>query len=317
MGNLYMKSVIVLCLDAFRYDLINEEITPNLQYLKEKSVYYSNCQSGNSTTILSMPVLLCGEKNYLPVLSIPARVKRFGAKSYMLSANSLVDRDFNQRWTEYLSFTKGKVGIDKDFNKRKNLRRTLPPLSLPNFFKRLMKRVYRQFSDPDSYLVYDRCEVLLKAAETITENDESKFIWLQLMETHQPYFPLKALEYEDSKELIYLNDLQIDAARGWIRLDNEVSKKLWELYKMEASYLDQQIGEFINRTDLERNTIIITADHGEEFGEHGQWGHRADKFVPELVHVPLIILNGERKNIDESVDHYKFPDIVLKEMKDN
>lgn len=310
-----MKSVIVLCLDAFRYDLIDEELTPNLYRATRESVNYSNCQSGNSTTILSMPVMLCGEKKYLPGLSLPARVKRFGVKSYMLSANSLVDREFNKRWTDYFSFTKGKKGIDEDFNKRKNLRRVIPPLGLPNSVKRIMKRVYRQFSDPESYLVYDRCETILNAAEVILEGDTPKFVWMQLMETHQPYYPLKVLETEDPKELIYLNDLQIDAARNWIKLNDETSQKLWELYRLEANYLDQKIGEFIERIDLERNTVIITADHGEEFGEHGEWGHRADKFVPELVHVPLIICNGEKNNIEQEIDHYRFPEIVIRELK--
>ena len=310
-----MKSVVVLCLDAFRYDLISQELTPNLYRVTQESVNYNNCQSGNSTTILSMPVLLCGEKKYLPGLSIPARIKRFGAKSYMLSANSLVDREFNQRWTDYFSFTRGKVGIDKDFDKRKNLRRVIPPLSLPPFIKRLLKRIYRQFSDPESYLVYDRCETILKAAEVILEDPSQKFVWLQLMETHQPYYPPKALEKEDPKELIYVNDLQIDAARGWVKLDDKTNQKLWELYRMEAAYLDEQIGKFLDKIDFEKTTVIITADHGEEFGEHGQWGHRADKFVPELVHVPLIILNGKNQTITEDIDHYKFPDIVIREMK--
>ena len=112
-----------------------------------------------------------------------------------------------------------------------------------------------------------------------------------------------------------MNDLQIDAARGWVKLDDKTNQKLWELYRMEAAYLDEQIGNFLDNIDFEKTTVIITADHGEEFGEHGQWGHRADKFIPELVHVPLIILNGKNQTITEEIDHYKFPDIVIREMK--
>ena len=309
-----MKSVIVLCLDAFRYDLINEHLTPNLYRETQESVNYTNCQSGNSTTLLSMPILLCGEKKYLPGLSLPAKVKRYGLKSYMLSANSLIDREFNQKWTDYFSFTKGKVGVDKDFNKRKNLRRAIPPLSLPNSIKRLMKRMYRQFSDPDSYLVYDRCETILKASKIILEDPKPKFVWIHLMETHQPYYPPKALEKEDPKELIYLNDLQIDAARGWIKLDEKTNKKLWELYKDEACYLDKNLGDFFKVIDWNQNTVIVTSDHGEEFGECGQWGHRADKFIPELVHVPLIIINGKKKTVEDPINHYKFPEIAIKEI---
>jgi len=58
----------------------------------------------------------------------------------------------------------------------------------------------------------------------------------------------------------------------------------------------------------------VTSDHGEEFGECGQWGHRADKFIPELVHVPLIIINGNKRSIEDPINHYKFPEIVIKEI---
>jgi len=310
-----LKSVVVLCLDAFRYDLIDEELTPNLFEAAREGVNYVNCTSGNSTTIKSMPVLLCGEKKYLPGLSLPARVRRFGVKSYMLSANSLVDREFNRGWSDYFSFTKGKVGVDRDFDRRKYLRRFIPPLDLPSWIRRGLKRVYRWFSDPSSYLVYDRCDIILGAAEAVLEGGSPKFVWLQLMETHQPYYPLKALEREDARELIYLNDLQIDAARGWVKLDDETNGRLWELYRMEAEFLDEQIGKFLEGIDFEKNTVIVTSDHGEEFGEHGQWGHREDKFVEELVHVPLIVLNGERRRIDLEIDHYSFPELVLRELK--
>ena len=36
--------------------------------------------------------------------------------------------------------------------------------------------------------------------------------------------------------------------------------------------------------------VVVTADHGEEFMEHGQLGHRADfKLTEELTHVPFIV----------------------------
>ena len=119
-----------------------------------------------------------------------------------------------------------------------------------------MKRVYRQFSDPESYLVYDRCEVIFKATEVVLEDSALKLVWVQLMETHQPYYPPAALEREDPRELIYLNDLQIDAARGWIELNNDSNQKLWELYREEAGYLDNQIGDFFDNIDWEKNTVV-------------------------------------------------------------
>lgn len=72
-----------------------------------------------------------------------------------------------------------------------------------------------------------------------------------------------------------------------------------ELRALRAAYdgaiasLDHDVGALLD--DLERqgalrNTIlIITSDHGEEFGEHGITGHGTSQYVPVL-HVPLIVV---------------------------
>jgi arylsulfatase A-like enzyme len=47
---------------------------------------------------------------------------------------------------------------------------------------------------------------------------------------------------------------------------------------------------------LDDTLIVITADHGEEFKEHGDFGHN-HKLYDELIHVPLIISNSSYRNI--------------------
>jgi arylsulfatase A-like enzyme len=57
--------------------------------------------------------------------------------------------------------------------------------------------------------------------------------------------------------------------------------------------LDEQIGLLLDDLRdlgaLERTWVIITADHGESFGEHGGFGHGGSLYQTEL-HVPLLIL---------------------------
>ena len=43
---------------------------------------------------------------------------------------------------------------------------------------------------------------------------------------------------------------------------------------------------------LNNTIIIVSSDHGEEFGEHGKFGH-AQQLYEETIHVPLIIYNPE------------------------
>src|SRR5205814_5527591 len=43
-----------------------------------------------------------------------------------------------------------------------------------------------------------------------------------------------------------------------------------------------------SRDLLDETVVIVTADHGEEFYDHGNWGH-GHSVYNELLHVPLIV----------------------------
>ena len=67
------------------------------------------------------------------------------------------------------------------------------------------------------------------------------------------------------------------------------------LYNAEVRYVDEAVGQLLTTLDglglRERTGIVFTADHGEEFWEHGHWGH-GQSLYQELIHVPLIVANG-------------------------
>jgi len=63
-------------------------------------------------------------------------------------------------------------------------------------------------------------------------------------------------------------------------------------YDAEIAFFDQHFGRLIDHLkerDLYRDAlVIVTADHGEEFGEHGGWTH-GHTLYNELLHVPLVV----------------------------
>jgi arylsulfatase A-like enzyme len=65
------------------------------------------------------------------------------------------------------------------------------------------------------------------------------------------------------------------------------------LYEQSLHYLDTQIGRLRSRLDrlgYDANTMIIAvSDHGEEFLDHGRWGHWESNLYDEILKVPLII----------------------------
>jgi membrane-anchored protein YejM (alkaline phosphatase superfamily) len=65
-----------------------------------------------------------------------------------------------------------------------------------------------------------------------------------------------------------------------------------DLYDGEVSYTDETLANlltFLNAADLaDKTLVIVVSDHGEQFGEHGFWGH-ANTLYDTLLHVPLIM----------------------------
>ncbi len=65
-----------------------------------------------------------------------------------------------------------------------------------------------------------------------------------------------------------------------------------EPYDGEVAFVDAQIGEMISDLDslglLDSTLVVLTSDHGEAFGEHGEHGHGLTAYHHAL-HVPLIL----------------------------
>jgi arylsulfatase A-like enzyme len=68
-----------------------------------------------------------------------------------------------------------------------------------------------------------------------------------------------------------------------------------ELYDGEIRFVDEQIGRMVGcltRLGLWKNTVLVVAsDHGEEFLDHGKFGH-GHTMETELLRVPLIMAGG-------------------------
>ena len=76
-----------------------------------------------------------------------------------------------------------------------------------------------------------------------------------------------------------------------------------DAYDGNLAYMDQQIGflfeELTERSLMDNTILIITSDHGEQFGEHGLFSHGNSLYLPNI-HVPLIIrspMNGSSKGM--------------------
>ncbi len=129
------------------------------------------------------------------------------------------------------------------------------------------------------------------------ETREPVFLYLQYMEPHGPYqAPADLREHfapgVPESECTRVNEkaMEISQYAGRGLTPAEVAT-LSSLYRAEVAAVDRELegmfAELDSRGLLENALVVITADHGEEFLEHGAMGHGYDLY-DETTRVPLI-----------------------------
>jgi arylsulfatase A-like enzyme len=135
----------------------------------------------------------------------------------------------------------------------------------------------------------------------IEKNKDGRFfVYIQTIDPHVPYDPpAKFLEMYDPQPYngqvknrrthLMLDDAKKNPKKyAFTKRDKE---RIEALHDGEISYHDEHFGKFLVKLQelgLDENTIIVvTSDHGEEFQEHGSWGH-GHSVYQELLGVPLM-----------------------------
>ncbi len=124
------------------------------------------------------------------------------------------------------------------------------------------------------------------------------FLWLHFMDPHSPYYPLqRALDLMgrgkvDAGRARYLNSYWNRGDLGAQRLARH-REELIALYDAGIRWVDEQVKrlvEFLRRLQVWDSCLFgITADHGEEFLDHGGRYHPPSKVTEELIRVPLLL----------------------------
>ncbi len=132
------------------------------------------------------------------------------------------------------------------------------------------------------------------------------FLYLHISDPHAPYIPpegfLERWAPEADLELGSRDSLR-DSRYGGGLTEKQV-EDIIALYNGEVAFVDHLFGEFLNTVQTEgmydSSAILLVSDHGEEFWEHGLWGH-GSSLTSALIEVPFILkvpgqLTGVRTN---------------------
>ncbi|HKI02416.1 MAG TPA: sulfatase [Thermoanaerobaculia bacterium] len=146
---------------------------------------------------------------------------------------------------------------------------------------------------PDAAELTDRVLPWVEA-----HRNEPFFLYVHYIDPHDPYDNPETVDgrspFEPSPYQGRISGRHVQGVyAGKIPLDDPErdTEHLKALYDSEIHYVDRFIGRLIDSMppDVLANTLIVlTADHGEEFREHGGWKHGFTLYE-EQIHVPLLV----------------------------
>ena len=115
------------------------------------------------------------------------------------------------------------------------------------------------------------------------------FVFLHFYDVHYPYEPPSPYDElfdrashkgENRYKNYFYYQKNIPSADDFLHIQAQ--------YDESIRYVDDQLARFSKEIQNRHVRWVITADHGEEFGERGSWGH-AHTLYQEQLHVPLLI----------------------------
>ncbi|HEV2245374.1 MAG TPA: sulfatase, partial [Terriglobia bacterium] len=298
-GQRARPNLVFIVLDTVRADHLSSygysrPTTPNLDRLARRGVLFENAISPSSWTLASHASMFTGllpHQNgadwWLPLPAGPRTLAEALQWSGYRTAGFAANFDYCQRgWGIGRGFD---IYRDDSESLQRNLAGTLLGTAL-------IQPAYQSFFRFDYLERQDARETNREAFRWLRRPPSSPyFLFVNYFDVHVPYLTSPPFDRRFGKIPDKLVHKLFDALQGpdpprGITPDEQAA--LIAAYDNCLAFLDAQVGrllDFLDNTPQGRNTIvIITSDHGEEFGEQGFYSHGYNLYR-EAVHVPLII----------------------------
>lgn len=129
-------------------------------------------------------------------------------------------------------------------------------------------------------------ELLRRGAE------RNQFLFVHFIDAHWPYEPPEELIERFGDRPADLAGLLRKVVDNHPPSDAEETERVSALYDAEIAFADKAVGRLLDELKAtgayDRSLIILTADHGEAFFDHGHWQH-SKTLYEELIRIPLIV----------------------------
>lgn len=146
-------------------------------------------------------------------------------------------------------------------------------------------------------------DIAKRKIRNAADTDEPFFCYVHYNDPHHPYIPPLSFrdEYTDeidasTGEAVSFAQRMHDELYEWIADGLPLSEREWEMlysmYDATLKYTDSCVGELFDyiQNNFQDTIVVVTADHGDLFGEYGLLGHHM-VLHDGLIHVPFITYN--------------------------
>jgi len=326
-------NVVFIDIDSFRADHVGAygydgETTPNIDALIEDGVAFSNGYVANSPCMPSRAALTSGR------YGVANTVETHGQQAQLI-ARPENQSDWAGSWTEN-ALERSWWTLPELFFQ--NEIRTIGVSSFPRHPALWFYHVWHEFrqpQEPDEDMTVEwghvafqtpRAEVVTDeaiAALSANETDDI-FLYAQYWDPHAPYnrSEEEIERFRDVELPPYPTADQLEEHQTWdtLRGANQEGidtrtdlNEMISAYDAEIHYADHHVGrllDYLRETDQYDDTLIVlSGDHGEEFGEHGlyreHWStHDGTQRVPMVIKPPADIdfEGGFRDQLITNVD---------------
>lgn len=250
---------VVIVVDSLRADMLTSEVMPRTSALVEGARVYRDHLSGGNATRFGVFGMLYGlHGSYWSSI--------YGEKRSPVLVDALLARGYEVRALTSASW---------DF---------------PEFRSTAWVKVEENAEDrlPSPRPGARDDGVAARFEEWLAARDPAQpyFAYLMLDAPHQRYwFPEESVRFRPYPSEVEYMAVKDDAPP-------ELREGLFNRYRNAVAYADEVVGRLVDalaaQGRLEDTVLVVTGDHGEEFFEHGFWGHTSN-FTAAQAQVPLLL----------------------------
>ncbi|WP_135820724.1 sulfatase [Halostella litorea] len=304
-------NVLWITLDSVRADHTTmggyrRDTTPNIRAIAEEDggTYFSNCFAVGNATASSAASILTGvypsrhghkmSNEAVPreLATVAERFRNAGYATAGISRNSYVSSG---------------TGLDRGFDRfewlaSSTLLDALSPKTLAKYLVNVRRHSAGLTADTAKHATPYLVNELGKRWLADLADEQPFFAYVHYNEPHRPYYPPRpyldrytdgiGVSASEAAEIAMRVHEDTDGiiARGY-DLSAEEERALVAMYDAEIAYTDEMVGRLVDHVrslDLGDTVVVVTADHGELFGERGLLAHRV-ALNDAVTHVPLVV----------------------------